>query len=413
MARIYSPAEEAERAKTEKARRASAQSLWHAYTLDTMQLDVFTAWHVVFLETPNVALSGLQLALAANWHIADPEDFANQGAFLLTRQDAARLFTLLETTFAACSRSTPHGALSPALVAQLRTNMVNFFRLRAELVLPFVRPSPDTPHAGDVATIARSIVAQYSGVQRVLDYSLQSIAELCAAQPGDPQVENAAFMALVRPFFEAYLRNGMNAQMSGAAIRASISYTPPPFLAAATTEVAAAWALIASPTLALASPSTASSAPATPAPTLPVRPTSPAPDGGSSRGARRPSPGRQRSLPRSRRSPPPRRPDPEALAIPTSRSIIGGVSAHQHSFFKCPVCSILGHRSYECPKAFFTSFGKVLPGHRADGSQDTTAWLHDELVPQARADLAEYLRWTRVPMHRRSPMTAALIAAGP
>ncbi len=132
------------------------------------QLDVFTAWHVVFQETPNVALSGLQLALAANWHIADPEDFTNQGAFLLNCQDAAlqaRLFTLLETTFASCSRSTQHWALSPSLVAQLWTNIVNFFRLRAKLALPFVQPRANSLHAGDVSTIARSIVEQYSGVQ--------------------------------------------------------------------------------------------------------------------------------------------------------------------------------------------------------------------------------------------------------
>jgi hypothetical protein len=109
------------------------------------------------------------------------------------------LFTLLETTFASCSRSTPHGALSPALVAQLRTNIVNFFRLRAELVLPFAQPSANTPHACDVSTITRAIVAQYSGVQRALEYAFQSIAELCAARPCDPQVENASLMAWSAP----------------------------------------------------------------------------------------------------------------------------------------------------------------------------------------------------------------------
>jgi hypothetical protein len=74
----------------------------------------------------------------------DPKDFANQGAFLRNRQDAARPFTLLEITFASCSRTTPHGALSPALVAQLRTNIVNFFRLRAELVLSLSSPARTT-----------------------------------------------------------------------------------------------------------------------------------------------------------------------------------------------------------------------------------------------------------------------------
>jgi hypothetical protein len=35
---------------------------------------------------PQCSPSGLQLALAANWHIADPEDLANQGTFLLNCQ---------------------------------------------------------------------------------------------------------------------------------------------------------------------------------------------------------------------------------------------------------------------------------------------------------------------------------------
>jgi hypothetical protein len=77
------------------------------------------------------------------------------------------------------------------------------------------------------------------------------------------------------------------------------------------------------------------------------------------------------------------------------------------------VCSITGHRAYECPKAFFRAFGRVMPGQRDDGSQDPSAWVDDELVPAARADLASYLRWTRVPLNRRCPVSIALIAAGP
>ena len=72
-----------------------------------------------------------------------------------------------------------------------------------------------------------------------------------------------------------------------------------------------------------------------------------------------------------------------------------------------------GHRAYECPKAFFRAFGRAMPGQREDGTQDPTAWHKDELVPAARADLAEYLRWTRVPLNRRCPVSVSLIAAGP
>jgi rubredoxin len=99
--------------------------------------------------------------------------------------------------------------------------------------------------------------------------------------------------------------------------------------------------------------------------------------------------------------------------VPTSRAIIGGVSPHAHSSFRCPVCTLSGHRGYECPKAFFRAFGRVMPGQRSDGSQDPTAWDKDDLVPAARADLAEFLRWTKVPINRRCPVSVALIAAGP
>jgi hypothetical protein len=72
-----------------------------------LQLDVFTAWQVIFSENPNVGLFGYQLGLAANWHIADPEDFANEGAFLTNRKEGARLFTLLETSYRNCCRVAP------------------------------------------------------------------------------------------------------------------------------------------------------------------------------------------------------------------------------------------------------------------------------------------------------------------
>ena len=103
------------------------------------------------------------------------------------------------------------------------------------------------------------------------------------------------------------------------------------------------------------------------------------------------------------------------LAIPTSRAIIGGCSPHAHSSIRCSVCSTQGNRVYECPKAFFKASGRAIPGQRSNlnGTQDSTAWHNDELVPAARADLADYLRWTRVPLNRRCPVSIALIAAGP
>jgi len=241
MARISTPAEEAERTKAEKARKANAASLWHTHSADQLQLFVFTAWQVIIQETPDTALLGLQLGLAANWHIADPEDFANQGPFLLNRQEGARLFMSLEKAALACSRAKPPGSLSSALVAQVKSNLIQFFRLRAQAVLPWCEPPRDTPHRRDVSLIARAIVAQASGVRRAFDYAQQAIAELCTGRSGDPQTENAAFLAMARPFYEAYLRNGMSNVLAASVVKQSLAFEPPPFLAAASGDTAVAW----------------------------------------------------------------------------------------------------------------------------------------------------------------------------
>ena len=414
MARVSTPTEEAERTKAEKARKANAASLWHTHSTDQLQLFVFTAWQVIFQETPDTALLGLQLGLAANWHIADPEDFANQGPFLLNRQEGARLFTSLETAALACSRAKPPGSLSSALVAQVKSNLIQFFRLRAQAVLPYCDPPLDTPHRRDVSLIARAIVAQASGVRRAVDYAQQAIAELCAGRSGDPQTENAAFLALARPFYEAYLRNGMSNVLAAGVVKQCLAFEPPPFLAAAHGDTAVAWAALLTARASTSPPAGADGAATKP----PAAAGPPARDGRSSPARRRSpdrhrSPPRHRSLARPRRSPPPRAQEPEPLAIPSSRAIIGGCSPHAHSAYRCPVCSVPGHRAYECPKAFFRTFGRTMPGHRDDGTQDPSAWRNDELVPAARADLAEYLRWTKVPLNRRCPVSIGLIAAGP
>ena len=202
MARVSTPAEEAERTKAEKARKANAASLWHTHSTDQLQLFVFTAWQVIFQETPDTALLGLQLGLAANWHIADPEDFANQGPFLLNRQEGARLFTALEMAALACSRATPPGSLSSALVAQVKSNLNQFFRLRAQAVLQWCDPPSDTPHRRDVSLIARAIVAQASGVRRAVDYAQQAIAELCTGRSGVGMLMSYQILSPVQWFSE-------------------------------------------------------------------------------------------------------------------------------------------------------------------------------------------------------------------
>ena len=85
----------------------------------------------------------------------------------------------LESAALACSRATPPVSLSSAVVAQVETNISQFFRQRAQAVLQLCYPPIDTLHRRDVGLIARSIVAQASGVRRAIDYAQQAIAERC------------------------------------------------------------------------------------------------------------------------------------------------------------------------------------------------------------------------------------------
>jgi hypothetical protein len=109
---------------------------------------------------------------------------------LLNRQEGARLFMTLESAALACSRSTPPGFLSSALVdsEQVKTNLNQYVCLRAQAVLRWCDPLPDTPHRRDVGLIARSIVARLGadGIHRAVDYAQHGIAERCTGHAGNP-----------------------------------------------------------------------------------------------------------------------------------------------------------------------------------------------------------------------------------
>ncbi len=96
----------------------------------------------------------------------------------------------LESAALACSRSTPPGFLSSALVdsEQVKTNLNQYVCLRAQAVLRWCDPLPDTPHRRDVGLIARSIVARLGadGIHRAVDYAQHGIAERCTGHAGNP-----------------------------------------------------------------------------------------------------------------------------------------------------------------------------------------------------------------------------------
>ena len=49
---------------------------------------------------------------------------------------------------------------------------------------------------------------------------------------------------MARPFYEAYLRNGMSNVLAVGVVKQSLTFEPPPFLAAANGDTATAWAAL-------------------------------------------------------------------------------------------------------------------------------------------------------------------------
>ena len=70
------------------------------------------------------------------------------------------------------------------------------------------------------------------------------------------------------------------------------------------------------------------------------------------------------------------------------------------------------HAQYECPKRFFDTYGKPLPGFLRSGDYDPAAWSNGDLLPAARRAMAAYLTELRIPTHRKFGVTADHVASG-
>jgi hypothetical protein len=75
-------------------------------------------------------------------------------------------------------------------------------------------------------------------------------------------------------------------------------------------------------------------------------------------------------------------------------------------------CQMPSHAQYECPKRFFDSFGRPLPGFLRSGDYDPSAWHNGDLVPAARRAMAAYLAEFHIPTHRKIGVTIEHVASG-
>jgi hypothetical protein len=111
------------------------------------------------------------------------------------------------------------------------------------------------------------------------------------------------------------------------------------------------------------------------------------------------------------RSTPPR--NLTTLSIPCAKSVAGSASPFSSSTTQpCDVCGRAGHAQYECPRRFLDTYSTPLPGFLPSGDQDPSAWRDGVLTEAARTAMAEYLHQRNVPAHRKYQVTLAHIAAG-
>ena len=71
-----------------------------------------------------------------------------------------------------------------------------------------------------------------------------------------------------------------------------------------------------------------------------------------------------------------------------------------------------GHAQYECPRRFFDTYHRALPGFTQHGHYDPSAWAAGDLVPAARAAMASYVTEFKIPAHRKYGVTAEHIQLG-
>ena len=101
------------------------------------------------------------------------------------------------------------------------------------------------------------------------------------------------------------------------------------------------------------------------------------------------------------------------LSVPVASALISTASPFTSPPREpCHHCGLMGHAQYECPRRFFETYASPLPGFLPSGEPDPSAWAHGILSAPARAAMAAYLLQHNVPPHRKFLVTAAHIASG-
>eukprot|EP00291_Cryptomonas_curvata_P030757 CAMPEP_0172214092 /NCGR_PEP_ID=MMETSP1050-20130122/37968_1 /TAXON_ID=233186 /ORGANISM="Cryptomonas curvata, Strain CCAP979/52" /LENGTH=769 /DNA_ID=CAMNT_0012895021 /DNA_START=580 /DNA_END=2888 /DNA_ORIENTATION=- len=398
---------------------------------------------------------------AVPFMINDPNDVTTTAPWKALRTSAAELYARLEAEIAACRMTGTEHPMSSTIFHLIRKLTFAFFDLRAQLMLPLMALAQHELHAAAIHAIAGGYIDQAVMLRKCVETADDMIdSGIFSSRSSNPALgENAARVAMARPFLLALLhgmeRDKNTAQMiqeysdfvppvdtlnatrltallsnsaTGAALSNSflrVTASPPPAPPRISPPVAR---LALPPPPALLPTATTTFNRGTPAGyhgqlwDAPGRPGFRTDAGGmlyhpqwlsgeySCPPGWSPTPGPPGTTPTPPGRPPVRG---SSLSIPVASALITTASPFTAAPREpCHYCGLSGHAQYECPRRFFETYSSPLPGFLPSGDPDPGAWLHGALSATARASMAAYLTLHNVPAHRKYLVTAAHIAAG-
>jgi hypothetical protein len=188
-------------------------------------------------------MSPFEIGIVMKWAvpsiIGTPTDVTQTAAWQALRKRAAELYPRLEASIRACKYGGQEHSMSTSLFATARKLVLAFFDLRAGLMLPLMS-LPPCPNSAGIQAIAGGYIDQANMLPECLDTADDMIDDgILVSQGTDPVVvENAARVAMTRPFLLALL-NGMDRpQSTDAMVKEYKDFVPSPAVLQATTLAA-------------------------------------------------------------------------------------------------------------------------------------------------------------------------------
>ena len=407
-----------------KARRSLLGEGIQPGQTDSEHHTVYYGFQAVFSIGHSAMAAGDLLTWSTPFGLDIPGDISKTTTWAAHLATAATLFPRLETAVFASRTPTREFPMPSSLFSQVRKLAYAYFSTRALALIPTLSALDNSDLHEQAKTIIRAYVAQARDLPVLWEHLEDSIVDGALSEHlTDPAVtENAARLSMARPFLTALLSGQARGWDTAQMVLAHKTHIPSATLLHSTSfsQLVQTSPQAAQFALTLNGPApgqhSAASPPAhhsgLPPPYTPTTHSGPPP-------AATPVP--YTTPTRLAIGPPPTTPTPPiiktrplaALCIPPSRSIVTTSSPFTTSSPNaCDFCQRVGHAQYECPKRFFETLGRQLPGFLPTGEYDFPAWLNGDLLPATRLAMATYLGEFGIPPHRRFNVTLDNIATG-